>query len=147
MRISDWSSDVCSSDLFHPVIAARTGDEAALVVEGAVPPGLIVRWLPPPTDKSKKKRPKGDDVDDAIATTAAQLMRMLEHRKVRDPSSEHVGSGGMHPGGAPAHDGWGRCKKKEAGGLHRGRGCPGRGGRGAAWPDRALAAAADGQFE
>src|SRR3546814_3301410 len=100
MRISDWSSDVCSSDLFHPVIAARTGDEDALVVEGAVPPGLIVHWLPPPTDKSKKKRPKGDDVDDAIATTVAQIVRMLEHGKLRDPSSAQVGGDGMRPVGA-----------------------------------------------
>src|SRR3546814_522717 len=77
-----------------------TADEGALVVVGAVPPGLIVHWLPPPTDNSNKKRPKGDDVDDAISTTVAQIVRMLEHGKLRDPSSAQVGSDGMRPVGA-----------------------------------------------
>src|SRR3546814_18834280 len=50
--------------------------------------------MPPPTDKTKKKRPKGNDVDDAIATTVAQIVRMLEHGKLRDPSSAQAGADG-----------------------------------------------------
>src|SRR3546814_8793359 len=46
---------------FHPVIAARAGDEDALVVEGAVPPGLTVHWLPPPPDTSTKRRPRTEE--------------------------------------------------------------------------------------
>ena len=69
---------------FHPVLAARGGDEDALTVDGAVPPGMTVHWLPPPEDTSKKKRPKDDDVRDAIATTVVQVVRLLEHGRLRD---------------------------------------------------------------
>ena len=69
---------------FHPVIAARTGDEDALSVAGAPPPGLTVHWLPPPADASKKRRPKDDDVRDAIATTVAEIVRLLERSELRD---------------------------------------------------------------
>src|SRR3546814_18916329 len=36
MRISDWSSDVCSSDLTRDVVARLGGDEFAVLLEGIV---------------------------------------------------------------------------------------------------------------
>src|SRR5690606_9884969 len=79
---------------FHPVLAARSGDEDALTVDGAVPPGLTVHWLPPPEDTSKKRRPKDDDVRDAIATTVAQIVRLLEHGRLRKPAPAQAGDDG-----------------------------------------------------
>src|SRR3546814_19870467 len=48
MRISDWSSDVCSSDLLLPLVRLQTsrGGEAVLVQAGeALPPVLADRVL------------------------------------------------------------------------------------------------------
>src|SRR3546814_3747139 len=56
MRISDWSSDVCSSDLFDPMAAAQALHDGGTLVHPAgvnplpVPPGARVRpsapWEP-----------------------------------------------------------------------------------------------------
>jgi exodeoxyribonuclease V beta subunit len=73
---------------FHPVVAARTGDEDALAVDGAPPPGLTVHWLPPPQDPAKKKRVKDDDIADAIATTVAEIVRLIEHGTLREGSGD-----------------------------------------------------------
>src|SRR3546814_9129081 len=37
MRISDWSSDVCSSDLIEPLVTWGTSPEDVIPVTGAVP--------------------------------------------------------------------------------------------------------------
>jgi exodeoxyribonuclease V beta subunit len=72
----------------HPLIAARKADEDALRVDGAAPPGLTVHWLPAPADASKNKRPKEEDVRDAVATTVAEIVRLLEHGTLRDGDAE-----------------------------------------------------------
>src|SRR3546814_9213575 len=43
MRISDWSSDVCSSDLVADAVAVRIGEAARidLIDRCALPPGLL----------------------------------------------------------------------------------------------------------
>ena len=69
---------------FHPVAAARHDDEDALRVDGAVPPGMTVHWLPPPEDASKTRRAKGDDEHDAIATTVGEIVRLLERGTLRE---------------------------------------------------------------
>jgi exodeoxyribonuclease V beta subunit len=69
---------------FHPVVAARADDEDALRVDGASPPGLTIHWLPPPGDASKKKRSKGEDEHDAIATTVGEIVRLLERGTLRE---------------------------------------------------------------
>jgi exodeoxyribonuclease V beta subunit len=69
---------------FHPVVAARVADEDALSIGGVPPPGLSVHWLPAPADAAKNKRPKDDDVRDAIAVTVAEIVRLLEHGELRD---------------------------------------------------------------
>src|SRR3546814_11480025 len=53
MRISDWSSDVCSSDLTEPVMRALTGDELsgfAEITDDMLVLGDMVD-LPPPGDE------------------------------------------------------------------------------------------------
>src|SRR3546814_14419999 len=52
MRISDWSSDVCSSDLFPPP-SPRRGSAAAASTRAAMSPS----WRPPPTCSSISPRP------------------------------------------------------------------------------------------
>src|SRR3546814_20799799 len=47
MRISDWSSDVCSSDL-APVITATRPSNLRSVTTGLLYEPLII-WFPPPT--------------------------------------------------------------------------------------------------
>src|SRR3546814_19166462 len=48
MRISDWSSDVCSSDLLHEVAVRRRRDAHQLMTGKRSPPmgahGFIVEW-------------------------------------------------------------------------------------------------------
>src|SRR3546814_8342637 len=41
MRISDWSSDVCSSDLLDIDLTVRTVDAGAIVDEGGVDPPAL----------------------------------------------------------------------------------------------------------
>src|SRR3546814_13848788 len=57
MRISDWSSDVCSSDLLHPQPAV---DEAARLLGGDEVVKLEVR------DHLDRDRTEGDDRGDRI---------------------------------------------------------------------------------
>src|SRR3546814_5220198 len=75
MRISDWSSDVCSSDLFAPLYAmAATGvaflivavafsdfgyahdplDAVAILLVGLVGIGMAARWLTVPIVRSEE---------------------------------------------------------------------------------------------
>src|SRR3546814_11162739 len=46
MRISDWSSDVCSSDLGAPGQGLSTGDAMNAITEmhGKLPPGTGLEW-------------------------------------------------------------------------------------------------------
>src|SRR3546814_15702960 len=44
MRISDWSSDVCSSDLYAPCFAALGGPSALVGHEGEPPAGMNIRY-------------------------------------------------------------------------------------------------------
>src|SRR3546814_9489754 len=50
MRISDWSSDVCSSDLFHPLQASLRNERAPSI------PGLRQRQ-PDPRDRCRYRLP------------------------------------------------------------------------------------------
>src|SRR3546814_3233591 len=59
MRISDWSSDVCSSDLFHGCLDfARHGRKERLAVTDQLrpPPALILRHsrASPPQNRQRK---------------------------------------------------------------------------------------------
>src|SRR3546814_13570295 len=56
MRIIDWSSDVCSSDLFDPAIAARMrrlrpGQGLRLVDEDGQETAARVAWISPLTSR------------------------------------------------------------------------------------------------
>lgn len=68
----------------HPLHAARADEEDALTLDGAPPPGLTVHWLPAPTDATKSRRAKPDDEHDAVATTVAEIVRLLERGQLRD---------------------------------------------------------------
>src|SRR3546814_5200120 len=48
MRISDWSSDVCSSDLFHGLLLTRAGQRIGVVeILTGILEGIPVRHLHP----------------------------------------------------------------------------------------------------
>src|SRR3546814_2720766 len=69
MRISDWSSDVCSSDLAQGVIRRN--------------PGLNAReQSSAPKAETRKNDPSHHDRKDACLASASQL-RGVEHREVR----------------------------------------------------------------
>src|SRR3546814_10816478 len=60
MRISDWSSDVCSSDLPLPKITARMAREARQGLpdlDGHLPDHLPLQPVPPQLDKTLQVRP------------------------------------------------------------------------------------------
>src|SRR3546814_17516424 len=69
MRISDWSSDVCSSDLFHRLILWRISEHATLDGAG----GLVVggRW-----------HRKGRPIVYAAESTALAMLEVLVHLEV-----------------------------------------------------------------
>ncbi|HEU0096096.1 MAG TPA: UvrD-helicase domain-containing protein, partial [Rhizomicrobium sp.] len=72
---------------FHHVHASARADDAALKVNGEIPPGLVVHWLPPdPTGKSR--RAKEDDTDSAVAMTVAEIVRLLNHGTLTDDRGE-----------------------------------------------------------
>src|SRR3546814_2700817 len=59
MRISDWSSDVCSSDLHREVVAKTICKGNAARREGAgaiLQAGEVLRFLCPGVDRSKRRR-------------------------------------------------------------------------------------------
>ncbi|MFT4256711.1 MAG: UvrD-helicase domain-containing protein [Pseudoxanthomonas sp.] len=70
--------------VFRHVEPAHAEDEDALTIDGAPPPGMIVHWLPPPEDPAKNKRAKPDDEASSIATTVAEIARLLNHGNLRE---------------------------------------------------------------
>src|SRR3546814_6159262 len=47
LRISDWSSDVCSSDLLTPLYAVRLGlqvDDVARLMAATIVGGAVLQW-------------------------------------------------------------------------------------------------------
>src|SRR3546814_4455929 len=85
MRISDWSSDVCSSDLFTPDEVTRTADGATLDADGApVEVGRVIK-----TSKSKKNVVDPDAILDQYGADAARWFMLSDSPPERDlPWSE-----------------------------------------------------------
>ncbi|CAN5614496.1 hypothetical protein BH23PSE2_BH23PSE2_05770 [soil metagenome] len=74
---------------FQRVHAARADDESALQIDGRPAPALTVHWLPSP-GTGKARRRKDDDVESAIATTVAEIARLLASGTVRSPDGAPV---------------------------------------------------------
>src|SRR3546814_8250288 len=85
MRISDWSSDVCSSDLFTPDEVTRTADGATLDADGApVEVGRVIKM-----SKSKKNVVDPDAILDQYGADAARWFMLSDSPPERDlPWSE-----------------------------------------------------------
>src|SRR3546814_16741071 len=88
MRISDWSSDVCSSDLVHMGAGLATGVEPvaaghAAALELAGEGGFIVRVL--------ARRPQGLDIADARQHRAVGPLGALAGRVLQaEPDRVHA---------------------------------------------------------
>src|SRR3546814_9751746 len=67
MRISDWSSDVCSSDLGHPGAGKTTLFEALLHAGGAIQAAGTVERGNTVSDFDPMERQRGHSIDAAIA--------------------------------------------------------------------------------
>src|SRR3546814_404584 len=67
MRISDWSSDVCSSDLGHPGAGKTTLCEALLHAGGAIQSAGTVERGNTVSDFDPMERQRGHSIDAAIA--------------------------------------------------------------------------------
>src|SRR3546814_3037769 len=104
MRISDWSSDVCSSDLIRPAPAVRGRvrpaprrlgvDRPAALAAAAAGHGVQLR-LPPASDRARRlpvrRRAAAPAV--AVATVAADARRRRAAHGARVPplrSEEHT---------------------------------------------------------
>src|SRR3546814_9555270 len=90
MRISDWSSDVCSSDLTSPrqlMDALRRGDISVGVV---VPPDFERRRF----DGREAVQVLVDGSDTVVQAAATQLAQLpLDTRPVANVKSERTGGG------------------------------------------------------
>src|SRR3546814_10876271 len=97
MRISDWSSDVCSSDLALLIMAARLdeGDEARLdqIVELT---GARDARKHLPRDLADQRRMIGDQRLDALAITARGGRGDRDGMRGDDGGAELVGSLSSH---------------------------------------------------
>src|SRR3546814_17956014 len=92
MRISDWSSDVCSSDLLaHPLsrqqrpaaqlmIGATGQGLVAFDAQGAIEPALAERWIVEDEGKSYIFRLRKATWPDGEEITAEQVARILSSR-------------------------------------------------------------------
>src|SRR3546814_17885434 len=117
MRISDWSSDVCSSDLLDPTAAAAAAiDEIvyANVLEGltridqsgGVMPGLAESWTVSDDGLTYRFRLReGGTFNDGTAFDSADVQFSLERAQAPAPTNEpqqslETNATGAHP--APA---------------------------------------------
>src|SRR3546814_5995760 len=79
MRISDWSSDVCSSDLLHPAVADRDhippGDAGAEADDGAVDPIIGEEGLARKDRRGESARDARDPAGFVPAYRLEQAMR------------------------------------------------------------------------
>src|SRR3546814_21147050 len=119
MRISDWSSDVCSSDLVHPAPRAPRASDAAErpavaheQVEqrhrvGRRPFALLPRAIP--ADRARQCQPHQPrpvmtlhDGNRPLATPAANTTAALGHIPL-DPPPPHPASASVAPAAEPPH--------------------------------------------
>src|SRR3546814_5280697 len=79
MRISDWSSDVCSSDLDIEAVVQQAGLRLDLLGQGA-------RALPRPVDEFQHRQIEAVDILGAVAATGIALIAedILQGQEIRD---------------------------------------------------------------
>src|SRR3546814_13075724 len=81
MRISDWSSDVCSADLFREVLPGGVRRDEDFLRHGAPAPALTLWRAPLPDDVDSKGKPKpwsaGRSRELATQACVAALHRVL----------------------------------------------------------------------
>src|SRR3546814_13932609 len=90
MRISDWSSDVCSSDLAETVLNAVKGDEHKQVLAGARAQLTFLRQandLPEVATLKSRLAQNGED-DEAAYQLAIQQLRSEERRVGKESVSK-----------------------------------------------------------
>src|SRR3546814_10828802 len=88
MRISDWSSDVCSSDLF-PMINARYDDEGGVVTRhGAVHLGMATQ-----TDAGLMVPVIRDAQDKNVWQLASEITRLAEAARTGKEKVEELSGG------------------------------------------------------
>src|SRR3546814_12566328 len=106
MRISDWSSDVCSSDLLlaagKDVLFDIDWQGAQQLYQEAGPAVVRVFILPPTMDELERRlRARGTDSDEVIAARIARAANELSHRDGYDYALIHDdGDGRFAEGGA-----------------------------------------------
>src|SRR3546814_14095491 len=93
MRISDWSSDVCSSDLPGAVDARRLVIVKAIVNAARLKP--VARLL----DRVAVLDPVHGDRHSAVLTYAPMPLEMRAHSAQRPAGGQGTGKGGIHAGG------------------------------------------------
>src|SRR3546814_14238410 len=81
MRISDWSSDVCSADLFREVLPGGVRRDEDFLRHGAPAPALTLWRAPLPDDVASKGQPKpwsaGRSRELATQACVAAIQRVL----------------------------------------------------------------------
>src|SRR3546814_15453663 len=94
MRISDWSSDVCSSDLMGPLSQRAAGDDArgsarrrkGDEIGGAHRPELEARMLPRRRGRAHRQNPRDVGREHGMAVEGRAIADL--HRRRRDISSD-----------------------------------------------------------
>src|SRR3546814_1890028 len=94
MRISDWSSDVCSADLFREVLPGGVRRDEDFLRHGAPAPALTLWRAPLPDDVDSKGKPKpwsaGRSRELATQACVAAIHRVLCDARDGHRSEEHT---------------------------------------------------------
>src|SRR3546814_12739772 len=98
MRISDWSSDVCSSDLFDPLLAFVAGEDIAMhralaIAEQIFEPRVIVLDLVPASLDALRRGQKDDGTGGGLYLYGQR--RKADFRR-RAQGAGRNGAGGRH---------------------------------------------------
>src|SRR3546814_19017284 len=95
MRISDWSSDVCSSDLMAHDTLRRKGPRNIPIQEVLPMPSSVRQWLPHTMIRQKRCDLSASGEDDAVARFRAELFGGQVRREggAPDPRGRSEGSG------------------------------------------------------